>query len=133
MTYALDSDTISYLLNKDHKTQNNFKLAVDRGEEYVIPPIVFYEVKRWLQLKNAKVKLAAFVNLCTFTNKIVMDNACWEKAIEIYTTLIKKGAPIDDGDIFIAAYCIVNDYTLVTNNTGHFERINGLNSVNWKD
>ena len=38
----------------------------------------------------------------------------------------------DDGDIFIAAQCIVNDYTLVTDNTGDFERINGLKTVNWK-
>lgn len=37
-----------------------------------------------------------------------------------------------DSDILIAAYCIVNDYTLVTDNTSDFERIEGLKFVNWK-
>ena len=132
MKYAFDSDTISYLLNKDSRAQYNFKNAVDNGDEYVIPPMVYYEVKRWLVIKNATAKLSAFIKLCRFTNQIVMSDACWEKAIEIYTLLTKKGSAIDDGDIFIAAYCLVNDYTLVTNNTSHFQRIDGLKIVNWK-
>jgi tRNA(fMet)-specific endonuclease VapC len=40
---------------------------------------------------------------------------------------------IGDADILIAAYCLVNDYTLVTNNTNDFNRIDGLKLVNWKD
>ena len=133
MKYALDSDTISYLLKKDSQAQNHLKRAVDNGDEYVIPPMVYYEVKRWLLLKNASVKLSAFLKLTRFTKEIVMGEVCWEKAIDIYTSLIKKGVPIDDGDIFIAAYCLVNDYTLVTNNTDHFDRIDGLKVVNWKN
>ena len=133
MTYALDSDTISYLLNKDSRAQDNFKNAVDNGHEYVIPPMVYYEIKRWLIIKNASAKLSAFTKLCRFTNQIVMNDTCWEKAIEIYALLTKKGTTIDDGDIFIAAYCLVNDYTLVTNNTNHFQRIDGLEIVNWKN
>jgi predicted nucleic acid-binding protein len=50
-------------------------------------------------------------------------------------TLSKRGTPIGgrgDGDYLIAAFCIVKDYTLVTGNTRHFERIDGLKYVNWK-
>jgi len=48
--------------------------------------------------------------------------------------LEERGLPVGnkDADIFIAAHCIVNDYTLVTDNTGDFERIDGLKFVNWK-
>jgi predicted nucleic acid-binding protein len=48
--------------------------------------------------------------------------------------LSKQGKPIGgkfDGDVFIAAYCLVNSYTLITNNKDHFERINGLKFVKW--
>ena len=31
--------------------------------------------------------------------------------------LQEQGKPIGDADVLIDAYCVVNDYTLVTNNT----------------
>jgi predicted nucleic acid-binding protein len=38
-----------------------------------------------------------------------------------------------DADIFIAAHCIINGYTLVTDNTSDFQRIGcGIKIVNWK-
>ncbi len=132
MIYALDSNIISYLLKKDQKTQNNFLQAVNNGHEYIIPPMVYYEVKRWLLIKNAAVQLSEFEKLCRYTVKVVMDEFAWEKAIEISVNLTRKGKPIDDVDILIAAYCITNDYVLVTNNTRHFEEIDGLQHTNWK-
>ena len=55
----------------------------------------------------------------------------YEKATEIYIALKQKGQLIGDADILIAAYCLVNGYTLVTNNTNDFDRIDGLRIVNW--
>jgi tRNA(fMet)-specific endonuclease VapC len=40
--------------------------------------------------------------------------------------LRKNGKIIGDFDILIAATCIANDLTLLTNNLRHFERIEGL-------
>ena len=131
MIYALDTNTISHLLRKDKKVGSSLQEAVDDGHIYVIPPMVYYEVKRWLSIKNATSKLANFDRLAMFTGKIHMNAPCWNKAIEIYVALAKRGVLIDDGDIFIAAYCIVNGCTLVTNNMNHFERIEDLQIVNW--
>jgi predicted nucleic acid-binding protein len=57
------------------------------------------------------------------------------KAAEIKADLKKRGLPIGkkDGDIFIAAHRIINDYTLVTDNTDDLQNINGLKFVNWKE
>jgi tRNA(fMet)-specific endonuclease VapC len=55
------------------------------------------------------------------------------KAAEIRANLEERHLPIGAADIFIAAHCIVNGYTLVTDNTKDFERIDGLDIVNWKD
>ena len=54
-----------------------------------------------------------------------------DKAIEIYLQL-HKGRTIEDNDIYIAATAMVNDCVLVTANTGHFERVEGLQFVNWR-
>jgi len=37
----------------------------------------------------------------------------------------------EDADIFIAAFCIHNNYTLVTDNTRHFQGIPELRLANW--
>ena len=56
-----------------------------------------------------------------------------DKAAEIYGQLRRNGKQIDENDIYIAAISIVNECTLVTANTRHFERVEGLNFVNWRD
>ena len=43
----------------------------------------------------------------------------------------KIGKPISDTDIFIAGIALENDLALVTNNTKHFESIEGLVLKNW--
>jgi len=62
-----------------------------------------------------------------------MPAAVWNKAAEIYIALKQKGQLIKESDILIAAYCLINNYTLATRNTRDFSRINGLNLVNWFD
>ena len=57
----------------------------------------------------------------------------WNKAVEIYIALKQKGKLIKEADILIAAYCLVNGYTLITRNIKDFNRIDGLNFVNWFD
>jgi len=61
-----------------------------------------------------------------------MNRAIWNEAVKIYANLKNKGNLIEDADIFIGAYCIVNDYILITNNSSHLGRIDGLNFVEWK-
>ena len=40
---------------------------------------------------------------------------------------------VGDDDIFIAAFCIANSYTLITRNTKDFANIQGLKLLNWID
>jgi predicted nucleic acid-binding protein len=63
-----------------------------------------------------------------------INKAVWDKAAGLYVYSRQVGKPVgDDTDIIIAALCLLNDYTLVTNNTRHFEHIDGLKLVNWKE
>ena len=60
-----------------------------------------------------------------------MDAETLDRAAGIYAKLKKAGCLIEDSDILIAASCLAHDYTLITDNTRHFERVDGLQLVNW--
>jgi len=132
MIYALDSNIVSYMLNGDADVTAHYSQAFDDGGDVAIPPIVFYEIQRGLLARRLNKKLAEFDELYQNVLQVGFDITTWQKAAEIYASLCQQGKPIEDSDIFIAAYCIVNDFTLVTNNTRHFERVDGLKIVNWK-
>jgi tRNA(fMet)-specific endonuclease VapC len=136
MTYAVDTNIISYLLrpNQNQEVVERF-ISETRDNDYVIPPLCYYEILWHLLRKDATVQLGVFNEIYKNASvKINMNEAAFVKAAEIRAELERTGNPIgdNDADIFIAAYCIVNDYILVTNNTKDFERIDGLKIVNWK-
>jgi len=137
VTYALDTNTISFFLWGEGNADSCFrKEIIEAGNAYAIPFIVAYEIKRWLldrPTKQLRVFAEQFNRLFeSAEDKADMPNAVWEQAADIYIALKQKGRLIGDADILIAAYCIVNDYTLVTDNTNDFNRIEGLSFVNWK-
>ena len=55
----------------------------------------------------------------------------WDCATQVYISLYKKRLTVGAIDILIAAFCLVNDYTLVTNNTADFKNIDGLKLIDW--
>jgi predicted nucleic acid-binding protein len=62
-----------------------------------------------------------------------MDVETLDKAAVVYASLKKAGRLIEDSDILIAASCLAHGYTLITDNTRHFERVGGLQFVNWAE
>ena len=101
----------------------------------MIPPLCCYEILWHLLRKSAIAQLSVFNRI--YKNSafnVNMNEKAFAKSAEIKAELAKTGTPIggSDADVFIAAYCIINDYTLITNNTKEFERIRGLKMDNWK-
>ena len=129
--YTLDTNIITYLLKGDKTIAENYIAAIKDGIDITISPVVYYEIKRGLSAVNASKKICSFEKLYAQCENADFDIRVWDKAAEIYVDLRKKGRPIGDADILIAAYCLVNDYTLVTNNEAHFQYVNGLKLVNW--
>jgi len=137
MIYALDSNIISFLLRptKNPEVVKRFNDMLDQGHDYVIPPFCYYEVYWFLLRKSATVQIRSFMDIyANSLSKIYMDEMEFTKASEIRAMLEEQGTPIGkDADVFIAAHCIKNGYTLVTDNTKDFERIGSLKVINWKD
>lgn len=132
MIYALDTNTISYWIQKNPRTVSEINMALRQGHVIVIPPSTYYEIRRGFKHKSAPGKEFAFSLICQSFEVGKMDIVAWEEAADIYAYTRKAGKSIEDNDILIAAFCIVNGYTLVSNNTKHFVNIKGLHLVDWK-
>jgi len=130
--YALDTNIISYILKRNLAITEKFIIEKEKGNTFNIPPLVYYEINRGLVSVNATRMMREFDKLCRQLKVGEMTKAIWNEAVKIYVGLKKQGRLIDDADIFIAAYCISFGYTLVTNNSEHFGRVENLNYVNWK-
>jgi len=131
MIYALDTNIVSYFIREDNHIISQFRAVVATGNSIVISPVTYYEIRRGFKHKAAPKKEKIFIRMCTMYPIGEMNLSAWETAADIYAESRKRGLPIEDTDIIIAAFCIVNDHTLVTNNKSHFENIDGLKFVDW--
>lgn len=61
-----------------------------------------------------------------------LDDAAAQQAGLIRAELADAGAPIGPYDLLIAAIALTNDLTLVTHNTGEFQRVRGLRLADWE-
>jgi predicted nucleic acid-binding protein len=130
-TYALDSNIISFYLKGNNTVIAHIEKAIIDDHTIVIPPIVYYEVKRGLLLIGADKQLRKLETLCTLFPVGELGDYLLEESIKIYVQERKAKRNTEDADIFIAAFCIHNNYTLVTDNIKHFQNITGLKSINW--
>ena len=133
MTYTLDTNTIIAILNNDKNVEEKGKKAIAAGDKLIIPPVVDYEIQRGLLYKPSPKKEKIYFLLRQHYSVGIMMPEMWVKSAHIYVDLRKSGFTVGDDDIFIAAFCLLNGYVLVTRNTKDFENIAGLRQVNWID
>ena len=132
MKYLLDTNVVIDILHNVESVAKNYQIQSIKGNEMVICPMVYYEVVRGFKIANATKKFSTFLRLYKNWRILPFDMKAVEKSVEIYAQL-HRGQTVEDNDIFIAATAMVNDCVLVTANTRHFERVEGLNFVNWRN
>jgi tRNA(fMet)-specific endonuclease VapC len=69
-----------------------------------------------------------------FARKIAIvpfNESCARHYGAISGDLERRGIPIGEFDVLIAAHALSLDATLVTNNVKHFSRVHGLRVENW--
>ena len=131
--YALDTNIISFILKENPNVLSHVRQELKARNKLIIPPLAYYEVRRGLLSVDTPVLTPAFNRFCAKIPVGKMSNSELDEAARIYAALKKKGRLIEDADILIAAYCIVNGYTLVTNNTKHFENVDNLLREDWTE
>jgi predicted nucleic acid-binding protein len=131
--YALDTNIVSYFLKGNENIIRKIQEEKEKGEIFVIPPMVYYEIQNWLMINNSRQKMTIFEKMYSDQGIGVIDKSTLDTASKVKVKLKKAGITIGDDDIFIAAYCIKHNFMLVTNNAKHFKTIKNLEMVNWKE
>ena len=131
MKYAFDTNTVIHLMIGTESVRRNRDIARNNGAAFFIPPFVQYEIDRGLLIKPNSKNERAYTRLLDNCILADMTVGAWKKAAELYADLYTKRFTVRDSDIVIAAFCIINDCTLITNNTKDFINMEGLNIVDW--
>jgi predicted nucleic acid-binding protein len=129
--FILDSNIVSFYIRRDQRIIQKVQDELASGNEVLIGPIAYYEVKRGLMAINAQKRLREFYALCDVLGIGQLDNTILDIASEIYLELRAKKRTVEDADILTAAFCKSHDFTLVTHNAKHFEAISGLSYCDW--
>ena len=118
-------------LKKNPLLRQRMRQAEAAGHSVKLNAVSYYEIRRGLLFAGAHVQLAAFERLWRELGIVMVDQAVLDRAAETYADLRAAGQLIEDADILMGAIALVNDLTLVTNNTAHFSRIAGLYLEDW--
>jgi tRNA(fMet)-specific endonuclease VapC len=130
--YALDTNIIIHLLINTPSVCERFDNAIiTEKAKIVIPPYVNFEILRGFKYVSAPRKEKTYQQLCACCDIGEMNRNVWERAADIYADLRCAGFTVNDADILIAAFSVINKFTLVTGNTKDFENIDGLQITNW--
>ena len=130
--YLLDTDIIVYSL-KGHKiVQNN--LRQHYNDPLCLSVISLMELYYGAYKSDRVESNLAKVKTLESNLRIIRAG---EEVVELFgmfkSQLETKGQPLDDFDIIIASMALAHNLTLVTNNTRHFKRIEGLKLENWSE
>lgn len=128
--YLLDTNIISYYLKGSESLKEKIS---DNIDALSISIISYYEIISGLQSINANRRIAEFEKFYELIESLNLDKDSISASCKIYASLKKSGRLIDDIDILIAGSALSNNCVMVTNNTEHFERIEGLKVENWKN
>ena len=129
--FLLDTNICVFLMKNKYPSVTK-KLLNSKPSEVAISAVTLYELEygaarsQWPEKNRNMLKLflAPFTILPFDSNDAIA-------AGEIRFQLEKAGTPIGSYDLQIAAQGLARGYTVVTHNTGEFERVPNLKVVDW--
>lgn len=130
MKYLLDTNTCVYLLNGNESLKKKireigvYSLFVSNC---ILAELYFGAYRSKRVTENLK-RIELFKKNLTILSDSEESARLFGK---IKSDLMSNGTIIEDFDILIASVAASNNCILVTNNTEHFERIEGLKIQNW--
>ncbi|WP_026098760.1 type II toxin-antitoxin system VapC family toxin [Kamptonema formosum] len=131
MGYLLDTNIISAQLKKNEIIREKLRRVELQGEEVFISCVSYYEVKRGLLSAGATRQMSEFDRFCRRVTLLFLDDLeIIERACEIHADLKRRGRPIQDADILIAATAITRGLVLVSNDSDML-RVPGVPVENW--
>ncbi|MCX6162744.1 MAG: type II toxin-antitoxin system VapC family toxin [Ignavibacteriae bacterium] len=128
---VIDTDILSEFLRGNSKVIAKVDEHLQEYGFISLSIITYYEILNGLLYKDAKKQLKIFTGFIEFNKVLPLTLRAAKVAAEIQADLRKDGNEIGHTDTLIAGIALTNDLQLVTNNTVHFKRIQGLDIANW--
>ncbi len=130
MGYLIDTDILIYSIKGNSIVQSHFRSAANMPKS--ISVITYGELLFGAKKSEKSQKNVAVVyRIRELFPVIGIGNSIIEVFSDLKAGSRKKGDVIDDMDLLIASTAMSLNLTLVTNNEKHFNRIKGLEIVNW--
>ena len=128
MRYMLDTSICIYAIK--HKPEKAFKRLQEHDpSEICISSVTYAELVHGVEKSKSIEKNRLALALLLANIEIISLAA--ESYGKIRSDLEKAGNPIGPVDMMIAGHAKSLKYTVVTNNTKEFERVQGLKLENW--
>ena len=131
MKYMLDTNTCIFAINGVSEVRLRFTNEYSQG----IAISAITEAELWFGVENSKSPEKNANTLLKFlvtVETLPFDTHAAVIYGRVRAGLKRAGTPIGDRDTLIAAHAKAAGLILVTNNTGEFERIEGLILEDWK-
>ncbi len=130
MTYLIDTDIIIYSLKNHTQVVENFRRFANAQKS--ISVITYGELAYGARKsQHTEKNLAKVFRIGELFPVLPVSRTIIDTFASLKASLEKTGRGIDDMDLLIAATAITHNLVLVTNNSRHFARVSGLETVNW--
>ena len=130
MKYLLDTNACIFLMKGNAEVLNQFLIKKELG--IAISTITVAELYYGIfNSEHMEKNNANLINFFIGINILDFDSSSAMEYGRIRADLRKKGTPISQMDMLIAAHAKSKSLTLVTNNTNEFERIPDLQIEDW--
>lgn len=129
----IDTDILSMFFHGDSNVVAHFAAYTALYSAINTTIITYYEITSGLKHRKAQKQLATFLEFAAQNNIVALTEPSVSLSADLYATLRARGTPVDDIDLLIAGVAMANDWTLVTHNRKHFDRIEGLQVEDWSE
>lgn len=130
MAYLIDTDIIIYSIKGNPTVHEHFleNENIPKSVSVITYGELLFGAKK---SRHHEKNMAVVYRIKELFPIIDIDKAIIETFCELKAHLQQEGSSIDDFDLLIASTSLTMNYTLVTNNEKHFNRIKGLKTENW--
>lgn len=129
----LDTNILTAYLKQDSEVVTRVKQHLDEVGRPSLSIITYYELLRGLKELDRKreQRLAEFEDLVDRFHLRILTRRVMGIAADLYVELRRRGEPLEDADILIAATALAHNLMLITDNEKHFHRVSNLEVENW--
>ena len=131
MGYMLDTSICSYVLRSRPPSVKGRFDAAGPGALAISTVVLAELICGAARHPKAAAIRREIADLVSRLEVVPWDEAAAEHYGEIRATLERHGTPLGAMDMMIAAHARSREATLVSNDVGHFDRVDGLQLENW--